>query len=122
MSETVTTCTCSLKPGTCSASPAVHVRGAAEAVVRFAAAYDANAHGCAAQVARQEQAAALYRDICVLQGVDRSSREHVGLYVLGAVTHLCTMAMLGPVGAATAYSSAKMLLLALPLIEDLARG
>lgn len=115
-------CTCTAEPGSCSASVAEHVRGAAELVVRFSEAYDE--HGFVltpAQISKLDQSAATYRSILRMQGVDPASRESVGLVAVASSAQLGNMSQLYG-GSHLAMAAAKMLVMSLPILKDIARG
>ena len=114
-------CTCTAEPGSCSASAAEHVRSACAAVAHFARCYDRILKLTPAQSASVDQAAAMYRSVLRMQGVDPASREQVGLFAVASSTQLSIMAQLHG-GPFVAKAGAKMLVMALPLIEELARG
>lgn len=114
-------CTCTAEPGSCSASVAEHVRSACATVSHFARCYDRHLKLTPAQVAQVDQAAAMYRSVLRMQGVDPTSREQVGLVAVASSAQLAIMAQLHG-GPYVAMAGAKMLVMSLPLIEELARG
>lgn len=114
-------CTCTAEPGSCSASVAEHIRSACGAVAHFARCYDRTLDLTPAEVARVDQAAAMYRHVLRMQGVDPDSREQVGLFAVASSSQLAIMAQLHG-GPYVAMAGAKMLVMSLPLIEELARG
>lgn len=114
-------CTCTAEPGSCSASVAEHIRLACAVVAHFAQHYDRTLDLTPAELARVDQAAAMYRSVLRIQGVDPTSREQVGLFAVASSAQLAIMCQLHG-GPYVAMAGAKMLVMSLPLIEELARG
>ena len=121
MSDTVTRCTCTAAPGSCSATPAEHVRAAAEFVVNLAGQYDEVTCRCPGHVAEVDQSAAIYRAVLKLQGVEGSDSRAVGVFVVATATHLGSLALV-PGAGLTVFATAKLVTLALPAVAELARG
>lgn len=114
-------CTCAAGPENCSASATEHVRSACASVVHLAQCYDRHLKLTPAQTAQVDQSAAMYRSVLRMQGVDPASRNQVGLFAVASSTQLAIMLQLHG-GPYVAMAGAKMLVMSLPLIEELARG
>lgn len=122
MSETATACTCRTELGHCSASPAAHVRGAAEFLVRMAGIYDDLVVDDGRKAAERDQAASVYRDAIAINGVDRFDRAQVAVYVVAAASNIATMTTLAPLGQYVAAATAKLIVMAVPLVAEMAHG
>ena len=121
MSDTVTRCTCTAAPGSCSASAAEHVRAAAEFVLSLGGHYDEVTCRCPGHLAEIDQSAAIYRAVLKLQGVEGSDLRAVGVFAVATATLLGSLAIV-PGAGLTVFATAKLVTLALPVLEELARG
>jgi hypothetical protein len=114
-------CTCNRAPESCAATQAEHVRQYASVLVGWSRAYDEAVALTPARLAHVDQSAAAYRSGLRAWGIDPDDRDAVGIVAAVSATHLATMgALIG--GAVLASATAKLMVLALPLIEELARG
>lgn len=120
MPET-TACTC--RSGRCHATPALHVREAAEYLLSLAARYDSHTEFTPGQQAKADQAIASFRGAVTAMGIDCNDRASVSKYVAGCGWPISLMDQaLGAPGGRSAAAAAKTVVLAMPLIEELARG
>lgn len=114
-------CTCNVSPERCAASVDEHVRSACASLVYMAGLYDLNVSLTPQQIASTDQAAATYRTVLRRLGTVPTSRECVGILATSSITPLQVMWAI-PGGQCPAAAAAKILVMSVPLIEELARG